>query len=683
MDQFRSALEGMFRRGAASPGGTRRPVHVDDSVNRRFARGVDINLKVVIRGDCNTGKTSLLRRLRGGTFLTEYEPSEEITTANVPWSSRENPGDRVKLEVWDVVDKAPPKKCADALYIERKGDEELKPRDASSVKRGEKKTSTYMSSKDQGKLHQASHSIQPLDAQAVDVYRGADAVIFMVDPSKRWTYDYVKRAMVNIPSRMPVAIVLNFRDMPSSQRQVRTDEVAAECELTWDKYKPVPCCIDASMLNCYGLKELYSFLHFPYLFKKRAALEQAIKINSSHLTQLQDYMQVQSKQRDGADYNRYVDDLVNNGLINDKGPDAGAEGAVSEVPMHVQQAGASGFGGGPAAPPPTKLQKAGEMAVGAGAAAALAAVSVGSKILEKVVKPAEQDSRAPPSTNPELAKYEASRPTVASSVNRYGSDNPKGSVVNSSSSNADSSRQDQASHRYEQYESKQRQVHLNHKGGVQANAVGGHLLPEDQGGIDEEFFKSDQEKAAEASSAQAATPSKGLGGWFKGLGRQQAKEPASTSPPAPPPARGSAQGTHPPQSAPHPSPLDLDEHGEDDDEGWGKESDDEEDTARPTVMRDFGESEESDDERAVPKVSTKRGGAAQLNPASMKEAASNLSVTELASKEETEMFFANSKSKSKRDPSEEEKKSKRKSKSKVKEKKKSSSKHHDSTHSDD
>lgn len=41
---------------------------------------------------------------------------------------------------------------------------------------------------------------------------------------------------------------------------------------------------------------------------------------------------------------------------------------------------------------------------------------------------------------------------------RYGSDNPKGSVVNSSSSNADSSRQDQASHRYEQYESKQRQA---------------------------------------------------------------------------------------------------------------------------------------------------------------------------------------------------------------------------------
>jgi len=32
--------------------------------------------RVLIRGDVNTGKTSLLRRLRGGTFVTEYEPSQ-------------------------------------------------------------------------------------------------------------------------------------------------------------------------------------------------------------------------------------------------------------------------------------------------------------------------------------------------------------------------------------------------------------------------------------------------------------------------------------------------------------------------------------------------------------------------------------------------------------------------------
>jgi hypothetical protein len=31
---------------------------------------------------------------------------------------------------------------------------------------------------------QATHAMVPLDATTVDVYRGADAIIFMVDPTK-------------------------------------------------------------------------------------------------------------------------------------------------------------------------------------------------------------------------------------------------------------------------------------------------------------------------------------------------------------------------------------------------------------------------------------------------------------------------------------------------------------------
>jgi len=52
---------------------------------------------------------------------------------------------------------------------------------------------------------------------------------------------------------MPVAVVLNFRDMPASLRQVRVDVVGAHCELAWMDRKPTPITIDASMLNCYGL----------------------------------------------------------------------------------------------------------------------------------------------------------------------------------------------------------------------------------------------------------------------------------------------------------------------------------------------------------------------------------------------------------------------------------------------
>lgn len=69
----------------------------------------------------------------------------------------------------------------------------------------------------------------------------------------RWTFDYVKRHMKEVPERMPVAVVLNFRDMPASLRQVRVDVVGAHCELAWMERKPTPITIDASMLNCYGL----------------------------------------------------------------------------------------------------------------------------------------------------------------------------------------------------------------------------------------------------------------------------------------------------------------------------------------------------------------------------------------------------------------------------------------------
>jgi hypothetical protein len=153
---------------------------------------------------------------------------QEITTATISWASKAHPGDKVKLEVWDVVDQAPAKRkapdAAGSLSLEH-----AKPREAGSVPRAKAvaaakalteaaKTSTYMSKKQQAQLKEAAHAMVPLDATTVDVYRGADAVIFMIDPSKPWTFDYVKRHMPHVPARMPVAIVCNFRDMPASLR---------------------------------------------------------------------------------------------------------------------------------------------------------------------------------------------------------------------------------------------------------------------------------------------------------------------------------------------------------------------------------------------------------------------------------------------------------------------------------
>jgi len=57
-------------------------------------------------------------------------------------------------------------------------------------------------------------------------------------------------------------------------------------------------------------QELYNFLHFPFLFKKRAAMEQAIKLNSQQLTLLQETMLEQAHERDNDTYAEFVQDLV-------------------------------------------------------------------------------------------------------------------------------------------------------------------------------------------------------------------------------------------------------------------------------------------------------------------------------------------------------------------------------------
>ena len=46
----------------------------------------------------------------------------------------------------------------------------------------------------------------PLDATVLDVYSGAHAVVFMVDPSKPWTVDYVTRELAKCPEHVRASL---------------------------------------------------------------------------------------------------------------------------------------------------------------------------------------------------------------------------------------------------------------------------------------------------------------------------------------------------------------------------------------------------------------------------------------------------------------------------------------------
>ncbi|KAL0484901.1 Rab-like protein [Acrasis kona] len=84
---------------------------VDTEMRRKMQKntGSRFNMKVVLRGDRNVGKSCLMRRLQGQGFNEAYIPSESITTAHIHWNYKAS-DDVVVVEVWDVVDKGKERK---------------------------------------------------------------------------------------------------------------------------------------------------------------------------------------------------------------------------------------------------------------------------------------------------------------------------------------------------------------------------------------------------------------------------------------------------------------------------------------------------------------------------------------------------------------------------------------------
>jgi GTPase SAR1 family protein len=148
-------------------------------------------VKIVIKGDRNVGKTCLFHRLQGKKFIEEYIPTEEIQVTSIQWNYKAT-DDVVKVEVWDVVDRGKKKKRFEGLKLEN-----------SQMEMPEEPA---------------------LDAEFLDVYKGTNGVIMMMDLTKTWTFDYVQRELPKVPSHIPVIILANHCDM-AHHRTVTSDHV--------------------------------------------------------------------------------------------------------------------------------------------------------------------------------------------------------------------------------------------------------------------------------------------------------------------------------------------------------------------------------------------------------------------------------------------------------------------------
>ncbi|GAM25777.1 hypothetical protein SAMD00019534_089520, partial [Acytostelium subglobosum LB1] len=245
---------------------------MDSEMKRKLnTKASKYTLKLVIKGDRNTGKTALFNRLQGKPFTEEYVPTPEIQIAHINWNYK-NTDDIVDVEVWDVVDVATTKKKKSASTLvtshskqqqQQQDEEEDEPFTVPSKDEMLKK-----------KTSGGSFKIHSLDAQTIDVMKNVSAVIFMVNPHKKWTFQYVERELAKIPADVYVMLITNYRDQGDSSKQLTPGEIQALCEQRAHMQH-----IDASMYNAYGLRGVVSYFNIPFLQLQRKMLHQQLERN--------------------------------------------------------------------------------------------------------------------------------------------------------------------------------------------------------------------------------------------------------------------------------------------------------------------------------------------------------------------------------------------------------------------
>ncbi|KAL8612132.1 hypothetical protein ACOMHN_021945 [Nucella lapillus] len=247
---LRSSGEGGEQRNAGTPPAGMQTMGA--SLQRKFARGVQYNMKIVIRGDNNVGKSCLFYRLQGQQFKEEYIPTEEIQVGSIQWNYRAT-DDVVKVEVWDVVDKGKKRRRLEGLKL---GNEE-----------------------------QAEMEEPCLDAEFLDVYKGTHGVIFVFDITKQWTFGYVEREVEKVPNHIPVLVLGNHRDM-GHHRTVTADKANSLAE-TIQAGRPEGCgqvrYAESSMCNGFGLKYMHMFFNLPFLQLQRETLLKQLEVNTQDM----------------------------------------------------------------------------------------------------------------------------------------------------------------------------------------------------------------------------------------------------------------------------------------------------------------------------------------------------------------------------------------------------------------
>ncbi|KAF9437011.1 Rab-like protein 6 [Entomortierella beljakovae] len=256
-----------------------RPIHAS------FNKGIPLNMKIVIRGDIRTGKTSLFERLQGLPFRNElsYRTTDQIQVANVPWQYPHTK-DIIKVEIWDVVDqgvqtgelKSSHANANPALKIDNNAP-------TSPIK-----TKTRIP-----ESNPAPHAAFSLDASTIDVYRNTEGVILLYDLSKPWTIDYASKTLTEIPANVPVLLLSNFSDDSRPKLVMENERVEALIQENNEERRKHPCApanlvrhLDTNMKTGLGLQEIHQSFGIPFLNVLRETHRKQFELKTQEINEL-------------------------------------------------------------------------------------------------------------------------------------------------------------------------------------------------------------------------------------------------------------------------------------------------------------------------------------------------------------------------------------------------------------
>ncbi|KAF4113881.1 rab-like protein 6 isoform X2 [Onychostoma macrolepis] len=300
---------------------------MNQSLQRRFAKGVQYNMKIVIRGDRNTGKSALWHRLQGKKFLEEYIPTQEIQVTSIHWSYKTT-DDVVKVEVWDVVDKGKGKRRGENLKLENEPQE--------------------------------SETEMALDAEFLDVYKNCNGVIMMFDITKQWTFNYILRELPKVPTHIPVCVLGNQRDM-GEHRVILPDDIRDFINsLNRPPGSSYIHYAESSMKNGFGLKYLHRFFNIPFLQLQRETLLRQLETNQLDIDAMLEELSVQQETED-QNYDIFLEMMEARKAYGSPAPSNGqspSSGSQSPVVLPGATSPSNSSPSTPQAPVPLQTQSA-------------------------------------------------------------------------------------------------------------------------------------------------------------------------------------------------------------------------------------------------------------------------------------------------------------------------------------